>query len=229
MARSGGKRLERPGVRRGYDLWASTYDATPNPVVALDRKHTFTHLRPAPGEAILDAGCGTGVNLRRLREVGARPVGLDFSPGMLRVAQRNAPGVPLAQADLNLDLPLRPQRLDALLCCLVSEHLTSLEALLRGAFSALRQGGRLAFSAFHPAVATAGAEANFEREGTEYRLGAQPYSVSDYLDQIHSAGFGALRWREYEVDAALVEQIPAAARYLGRPLLLVVEGARGAI
>ena len=56
-------RIERPGVRRGYDLWATSYDATQNPLVALDRRHTLRALGPRPGEWILDAGCGTGANL----------------------------------------------------------------------------------------------------------------------------------------------------------------------
>ena len=220
------KRLERPGVRGGYDLWAASYDATPNPVVALDRRHTLHHLRPAPGERILDAGCGTGANLTRIVEAGAKPVGLDFSREMLRVARRRAPGVPLAQADLNQKLPIRPERFDGFLCSLVSEHLEHLHVLLEGAYSVLRDGGRLAFAAFHPAVATAGVEASFEREGTEYRLGAEPYTVDDYVNQIHDAGFRELRFRDYAVDESLVEEVPVARKYLGRPLLLVIEALR---
>src|SRR6476660_3145137 len=114
------KKIERPGVRKGYDLWAETYDRTPNPVVALDRRHALTHLRPNAGERILDAGCGTGANLRAMSRSGARPVGLDFSFGMLRKAQSAAPGAMLAQADLNSEFPLRRSAFDALLCSLVS-------------------------------------------------------------------------------------------------------------
>ena len=218
-----GKRLSRPGIRAGYDLWAEAYDTTPNPVVALDRRHTMAHLRPRHGERILDAGCGTGIHLRRILEAGGRPVGLDFSWGMLRVAQRSVPGVPLAQADLNRDLPLRRGRFDGLLCTLVSEHLKNLHTFFAEAFAVLRKGGRLVFSAFHPEVARAGVEANFEREGVEYRLGAEPYTVDDYLNHIHDAGFCDLRWHEYSVDAPLVAESPGASKYLGRPLLFVVE------
>jgi hypothetical protein len=32
------KRIERPGVRAGYDRWADTYDDTPNPLVAGDHE-----------------------------------------------------------------------------------------------------------------------------------------------------------------------------------------------
>src|SRR5205814_8998456 len=48
-------RVRRPGARAGYDAWAETYDETPNPLVALDRRHTLGLLRPAPGERILEA------------------------------------------------------------------------------------------------------------------------------------------------------------------------------
>ncbi|HSP97053.1 MAG TPA: hypothetical protein VL049_07385 [Candidatus Dormibacteraeota bacterium] len=30
--------MARPGVREGYDRWAAIYDASPNPLVALDRR-----------------------------------------------------------------------------------------------------------------------------------------------------------------------------------------------
>src|ERR1043166_924342 len=134
----------------------TAYDTTPNPVVALDRRHTLAHLRPRDGERILDAGCGTGISLRRIVEAGGRPVGLDFSRGMLRVAQRAVPGVPLAQADLNRNLPLRRRKFDGFLCTLVSEHLESLRTFFAEAFSVVRKGGRLVFSAFHPEAARVG-------------------------------------------------------------------------
>ena len=50
------KEAERIRViaREGYNLWAESYDATPNPVVALDARHTIEHLPPQDGERILD-------------------------------------------------------------------------------------------------------------------------------------------------------------------------------
>jgi len=220
------KKIERPGVRKGYDLWAETYDRTPNPVVALDRRHARAHLRPQRGERILDAGCGTGANLRLIARAGAKPVGLDFSFGMLAQAQAAAPGAMLAQADLNAAFPIKRAAFDALLCSLVSEHLTNLQTFFSEAFAVLKCGGRFVFSAFHPEIALAGVEANFEQGGVEYRLGAEPHSVDDFLNHMDDAGFREIAARDYFVDEALVAEIPWAIKYLGRPLLLVVDAAR---
>jgi SAM-dependent methyltransferase len=220
------KRVSRPAVRDGYDLWADTYDHTPNPLVALDRRHTLRHLRPRGREWILDAGCGTGAHLREIAKAGGRPMGIDFSGGMLRVAQRAAPNALLAQADLNCDLPVRQERFDAVLCSLVSEHLRNLRALFAEVHRVLRGGGRLVFSAFHPEVAAAGVEASFDKGGTEYRLGALRYTVDDYRTFIDAAGLRVENVREYAVDAPIVEHHPRAAKYLGRPLLLVVDAVR---
>ena len=224
------RRIERPGVREGYDRWSETYDATPNPLVALDRRVTLAALRPRPAEWVLDAGCGTGAHLGALSRARSHAVGLDFSRGMLRVAQRAVPDAALAQADLNHEWPVRPGVFDAVLSALVSEHLRDLGKFFAEAFSVLRSGGRLVFSAFHPELAQAGIEANFEREGTEYRLGAERYTIADYLNHIWDAGFRAPDWREYHGDALLADGVPAAGKYLGRPLLLLVQayaGSRG--
>ncbi len=220
------KRVARPGVRKGYDTWAKSYDATPNPLVVLDRRHTLRLLRPRNDERILDAGCGTGAHLRTLIGAGSRPVGIDFSHGMLRVARRTAPRAPVAQADLNHPLPIERGVFDAFLCALVSEHLTSLHTLFAEAFAVLRRGGRLMFSAFHPELAASGIEANFQHRDKEYRLGAEPHTVGDYLQHIHDAGFRGLCHREFLGDEALACEVPGASKYLGRPILMTVEAIR---
>ncbi len=217
------KRVQRPGVRAGYDQWSETYDTTANPLVALDRRYTLTLLRPGVGERILDAGCGTGWNLRSLVLAGSKPVGIDFSRGMLTVAQRNTPTVPLAQADLNRELPVRKRVFAAVLCALVGEHLTNLPLTFRELRASLTPGGRLVFSVFHPEMAVAGIEANFERCGVEYRLGAYRYTVDDYLNVIEDCGFRDVKSHEFYGDDDLVNEVPWATKYLGRSLLLAIE------
>ena len=188
----------------------------------------FAALSPRAGERVLDAGCGTGVYLAALCTARSRAVGLDFSRGMLRVAQQRAPRAALAQADLNRQFPVRRRAFDAVLSALVSEHLADIRRFFSEVFSALHPGGRLVFSAFHPELARAGIEANFERDGVEYRLGAERYTVADYLNYISDAGFRSLEWREHRGDDRLVEEVPAAAKYRDRPLLLLVQAERAA-
>ena len=220
------KRLMRPGVRGGYDLWAASYDATPNPLVAMDRRYTLHALAARPDEWILDAGCGTGAHLAAIAAAGTRVVGIDFSLGMLRVARRADVGRLLVQADLQTPFPVRRGVFDAVLCALVSEHLTAPAPFFTAAFGALRPGGRLVFSAFHPELAAAGVEANFEMAGIEYRLGAERHSVADFVAAIGAAGFHDVHVQEYRGDDALVAQVPLAAKYLGRPLLLLISALR---
>ncbi|HYS93563.1 MAG TPA: methyltransferase domain-containing protein [Candidatus Acidoferrales bacterium] len=217
------KKIRRLDAREGYDRWAESYDRTENPLVALDRRHTLKLLGPRPGERVLDAACGTGAHLGSMLRAGCAPVGLDLSRGMLSVTRRKYPTIPLAQADLNGQLPLRGRVFDAALCALVGEHLTDLRVLFRELFASLTRRGRLVFSVFHPELAAAGIEANFEAGGTEYRLGALRHTVADYLDVIDESGFGDINIREFRGDELLVRDIPWASKYLGRPLLLTVE------
>jgi SAM-dependent methyltransferase/ribosomal protein S18 acetylase RimI-like enzyme/mannose-6-phosphate isomerase-like protein (cupin superfamily) len=226
-AASGEPQVCRVGVQRGYDLWAETYDTSPNPVVSMDARHTLELMAPEPGEAILDAGCGTGRHLSPLVARGCRPIGVDFSFRMLRVARQRLPTVPLVQGALEQRLPFVDGCFDQVLCALVGEHLTDLVSAFMELGRVLRPGGRLAFSVYHPAMAAAGKEAHFQRSGIEYRLGAIPHTLDHYLDALQHAGFEQLIWHEFSGDAELVAAVPGARKLLGFPVLLVVEALKG--
>jgi SAM-dependent methyltransferase len=191
-------KIVRPGVREGYDLWAETYETTANPVVAMDARHTLRILNAQPGERILDAGCGTGRNLRALVESGIPATGLDFSLGMLRVARRELPHAPLIQADLHQPLPFPAGIFDTVLCALIGEHLDRLDLVLRGFHQVLKDSGRLVFSVYHPDLAAAGKEANFELDDTQYRLGAVRYTLDDYRSLLRQARFHVVGCHEFD-------------------------------
>lgn len=93
----------------------------------LDRFHeTAQHLlgrvAPAP-RRILDAGCGEGFAMRAvLGTTDAEVVGLDGSPGALRVAGVLNPARPFAAGDL-YDLPFPNHSFDLVVCMEVLEHL----------------------------------------------------------------------------------------------------------
>ncbi len=216
------ERFRRIDAREGYDLWSETYDETPNPVVAMDARHTLQLLAPGGEERILDAGCGTGRNLKALLLAGSRPVGVDFSGGMLQAAHSKCPEIPLAVVDLQT-LPFMDECFDAVLCALVGEHLKELSTVCGEFHRVLRCGGRLVFSVYHPEMAAAGIEANFEWSGVTFRLGACPYSLGDYINVLEEAGFAGLAWYEFRGDKELIRAVPSARKYLNFPVLLVLQ------
>ena len=157
--------------------------------MSLDRRVTLPLLDPKRDECVLDAACGTGHHLRAIAEAGGRPIGLDFSRAMLRVARQRVPRAPLVHADLDDDLPFLTEDFEAILWRWPANTFATFRCFSAAAFAALKPEGRLVFSVFHPAMVEAGIESNFESSGVEYRLGAQRRTVDDYLNAAAEAGF----------------------------------------
>ena len=219
--------IQQIDPQRGYDLWADRYDETENPVVWIDGHIMSARLRLRPGERVLDAGCGTGRYFGTLLEQQAALVGVDFSAGMLRVAHRKHPGVALAQADLQRDWPFADGAFDTVICALVGEHLGTLDHDFAEMRRVLRPRGRVIFSVYHPAMAAAGKEARFFSGDTEFRLGAFRHVTDDYTIALERAGFQGITIDEYTGNEALAAAMPAQAKYVGFPMLLIVEATAG--
>jgi SAM-dependent methyltransferase len=141
---------------------------------------------------------------------------------MLQVARRQLIDVPVALADLQSALPFPDGCFDAVLCALIGEHLDELDRVYSEFYRVLRPGGRLVFSVYHPEMSAAGIEANFECAGVEYRLGAIHYSLPDHLRLLNQAGFVDIETQEFSGDQELISLVPAAAKYLDSPILLVL-------
>ena len=84
----------------------------------------------------------------------------------------------------------------------------------------------MVFSVYHPDLAEAGKEANFQLGETEYRLGAIRYTTSDYLELTWAAGFREIQSFEYSADQELVTRIPQAVELLGKPVILALRAQR---
>lgn len=108
--------------------------------LAIDR-----YLPPAPGDFILDAGCGSGVITSYLGESGARVVGLDPNPESIDFATRTfgRDNVTFVHSDIGHLALERP--LDKIYNLEVIEHLSAVEGreMLRRFYGALCPGGRL--------------------------------------------------------------------------------------
>lgn len=104
-------------------------------------------LGAAPGERILDAGCGPGFYCAELLDEVGPPgavVGVDGSPPMLELAARRCAGhdnVEFHEADV-VSLPVEEASFDGAICVQVLEYLADPAAALAELWRALRPGGR---------------------------------------------------------------------------------------
>src|SRR5262249_25514435 len=103
-------------VRRMFDRIAGHYDLL-NRLLTLRmdvgwRRLAVRQLTLRPGAHVLDVACGTGDLCRELAAASLRPVGLDFSFGMLAAARTSAP---LVQGDA-LAMPFAAASMDGVTC-----------------------------------------------------------------------------------------------------------------
>ena len=75
----------------------------------------FAEMTLAVGAEVVDVGCGTGRLLPYLAGRGLSPCGVDLSPGMVEVAQREHPGFAYEVADLR-ELPFEDASLAGVVC-----------------------------------------------------------------------------------------------------------------
>ena len=94
----------------------------------------------AAGKDVLEAGCGTGLLMERLRGAGAAIVGADISRGMLERARGR--GLTVVQSDLRR-LPFRDSSFDIVYSFKVLAHVEDLPAALREMVRVTRIGGRI--------------------------------------------------------------------------------------
>jgi ubiquinone/menaquinone biosynthesis C-methylase UbiE len=99
-------------------------------------------LSPAPGERILDAGCGTGVFTLDFLAAGAEVVGLDISRPMLSFAVKKVAGYPFfkVQGDI-LYLPFKDNSFDKAVSVTALEFIEDAKGAVDELFRVTRPGG----------------------------------------------------------------------------------------
>lgn len=137
-------------AQAAYDDWATSYEAD---LCAMGYRipamiaSVFTRFVPADAEAILDVGCGGGIQAEPLVELGYGPItGIDLSEGMLQVARDKGLYAELKQQILGERLSFPDDRFAAIICSgvITPGHAPahSFDELVRIA----RPGARIVFS-----------------------------------------------------------------------------------
>ncbi len=170
MHPSGGASPSPLPAREAYRLWAGSYDGE-NPVSFLDRLAVAELTPGLSGLALLDAGCGTARRLAFDAESGPRlAIGVDLVVEMLAEARRHPErSRRLAAGDL-LRLPIAAGAFDVAWCRLVAGHLEGLGPLYRELARAVRPGGAVVVTDFHPEAARRGHVRSFRDAAGARRL-----------------------------------------------------------
>jgi len=138
-------RLPAEGVRAMFDRIAPVYDLMNRTMTAgLDRRwrRITAEAVVRPGDAVLDACCGTGDLAIADVRAGGRVSGLDFSERMLERARSKAPDLEWVSGDV-LALPFDDASFDAATVGFGVRNVEDLERALRELRRVLREEGRL--------------------------------------------------------------------------------------
>ena len=104
---------------------------------------------------VLDVGCGEGQVARQAAAAGSQAVGLDLTWVQLAEARRRAGGPRYVGGSGDL-LPFRSGAFDAVVACLVFEHIENMDASMAEVGRVLVPGGRFVFFVNHPLLQTPG-------------------------------------------------------------------------
>lgn len=156
-------------------------------------------------ESVLDVGTGEGQIARVLAAEGAEVVGVDIAAAQVDEASRRGGGPRYVRGVAN-DLPFDDGHFDAVVACLLFEHIDELDKSLAEVARVLRPGGRFALFLNHPLLQTPN---------------------SGWIDD-HMVDPPEQYWRigPYLVETATIEQVQKDVfiRFVHRPLSRYVNG-----
>lgn len=135
----------REEERKGWTARAQVYDDATARATVQSIPALLSAVRIFPGADLLDAGCGPGYAAAAAAALGAKCIGVDFSPAMISIAKARLPEISFLHGDVEA-LPLNDQSQDAVVSNIVLFHVTDPGKAIEEAFRVLRPGGYFAFS-----------------------------------------------------------------------------------
>jgi malonyl-CoA O-methyltransferase len=187
------KKKREPSVLsplEGYNLWASTYSKESNPIKNLSDTLVEKFLPSLEGKTVLDAGCGTGKFCKQAENQNAlKVVGIDLSPAMIEEAKLVCSKTEFRCSDIS-NTNIEQSHYDVIICGLVMGHLQSLIPSLPGLLKALKNGGIIILTDFHPFLTMLHLKRTFNdnRSGKEYEIRHHLHLFQDYFKMFSDHG-----------------------------------------
>jgi ubiquinone/menaquinone biosynthesis C-methylase UbiE len=183
----------RVTAMEGHRNWAASYDAGPNPLLALETRLLLERLSPLRATRFLDIACGTGRWMLLAQQCGSRVFGVDFCPEMLLQASRK-PGLAgcLSLADA-CRVPIADGAADLALCSFALGYLPSPHQALAEMARVSRRGGHVVVTDLHPRALAAGWTRSFRSDGQVYEMDHHLHPIAGWLAAAESAGL-SLDW-----------------------------------
>jgi SAM-dependent methyltransferase len=130
--------------------WAGVPEGSEPEAFALRRAFLLDAV--APGDRVLDLGCGDGAFAAELRRAGAHPVAVDVAEEAARRARSAHPDLDVRVVEPGAALPLEDASVDVVWAGEVLEHALDVAQLLSEVRRVLRPGGRLLITTPHHGV-----------------------------------------------------------------------------
>jgi len=203
-------------VGDAYSRVAADYDDHyRDPVSEAENRLVFGFLQQAlPHGRVLDLGCGTALALDKLTIAPGDYVGVDISPGMLKIAEDKHPGYEFIEADMT-DLPFEPASFDAAISLFgPPSYCQSLMAVRRELRRVLRPGGVYFLMLYGLRHKTKGAACVIEEANAQGLL--RSHYSADYVRANFPGAlvFGMTTPEDYQIPVSAIED-----RFITRNLI----------
>jgi ubiquinone/menaquinone biosynthesis C-methylase UbiE len=194
----------------GHRLWADTYEATPNPLLALEARLLLDMLPPVVSKRAVDVACGTGRWANWLADRGANVLGIDLCAEMLARFPENLQGrCALSRAET---LPITANCADLTICSFAASYFPDLQKAIFEMARITRSGGRVVIADLHPSAVAAGWTRSF-RDGSVYEMEHFGYKLEDFAAAARKAGLDSIS----EVHGCIGEPERPIFEAAGRP------------
>lgn len=198
-------------VQAAYNRWAEVYDTDRNPTrdlnAAILRRQPFD----LQGGAVLELGCGTGLNTAWLAGQARHVIGFDFSLGMMARAQQriSSPNVQFVMADVTKPWSFQGNLFHLVVANLILEHVQDLGHVFAEVWRVLQPGGRFYLGELHPYRQLLGSRARYEEQssGRAVQVPAFVHSVAEFVNGAVGAGFVVERLDEWRAESDTVPRL----------------------